>query len=290
MRRACIDIGSNTTRLLVADCDGDRLVELHHERVFTHVGRSRLPDGTIDGEKIRQLAEVVVRQVETAHQMGARRVRVVATAAIRGAPNRLALTEAVRAAAGVEVEILSDQTEARLAFAGVARTLGHRPQGQLGVVDVGGGSCELVVGNSPDEVTWWASFPVGSGELAHRYLASDPPADSELADVRGAVTRALDGIDVPQPVEAAAVGGSAGSLATLAGPVLDGAAFARAIRLLASHPAAHVARRFGLDVERVRLLPAGLLILQAAGERFGRPLQVGRGGVREGILLESAGG
>jgi exopolyphosphatase/guanosine-5'-triphosphate,3'-diphosphate pyrophosphatase len=118
---------------------------------------------------------------------------------------------AVRAAAGIEVEILSDEQEARLAFLGAARTLGHRPEGQLGVVDVGGGSSELVVGNPPDQVTWWASFGVGSGELAHRYLTSDPPSDGELSEVRRAVQSVLAGMDVPRPAEAAAVGGSAAS-------------------------------------------------------------------------------
>ncbi len=290
MRRACIDIGSNTTRLLVADCLGGALAEVHQERVFTHLGRSRLRDGKIDEEKIRELAEVVSGQLQAARALGAKEVRVVATAAIRGAANRETLAAAVKAAGAVELEVLSDQEEARLAFVGVARTLGHRPEGQLGVVDVGGGSSELVVGNAPDEITWWASLAVGSGTLADRYLASDPPAERELADVRHAVRAALEGIDGPRPAEAAAVGGSAASLARLAGPLLDGASFARAIGLLASQPAAQVALRFGLDAERVRLLPAGLLILQAAAELFGQPLQVGRGGVREGILLEGAGG
>lgn len=290
MRRACIDIGSNTTRLLVADCLAGALVEVHQERVFTHLVRSRLDDGTIDEDKIIQAAEVVADQLRAARTMGAEEVRVVATAAIRGAANREALAAAVKAATGVEVEVLSDREEARLAFVGVARSLGHRPEGQLGVIDVGGASSELVVGNSPDEVTWWASLAVGSGDLAHRYLASDPPAEGELADVRRAVRQAVEGIQVPHPAEAAAVGGSSASLTRLAGPLLDGAALAQAIRLLASQPAAQIARRFGLETERVRLLPAGLLVLQAAAELFGRPLQVGHGGVREAILLEGNGG
>jgi exopolyphosphatase/guanosine-5'-triphosphate,3'-diphosphate pyrophosphatase len=290
LRRACIDIGSNTTRLLVADCLGDRLVEIHQERVFTLVGRSRAQDGSIDEGKIRQLADVVVQQLRTARGLGAREVRVVATAAIRAAPNRMTLAAVVRAAAGVEVEVLSGQEEARLAFVGVAWGLEHQPDGQLGVADVGGGSSELVVGRPPNEISWWASFAVGSGDLAHRFLSSDPPAEGELAEVRREVVDALADVEVPRPAEAAAVGGSAASLARLAGPVLDAAAFARALGLLASQPAAQIARRFGLDVERVRLLPAGLLILQEAAERFGQPLQLGRGGVREGVLLEGARG
>jgi exopolyphosphatase / guanosine-5'-triphosphate,3'-diphosphate pyrophosphatase len=86
------------------------------------------------------------------------------------------------------------------------------------------------------------------------------------------------------------VGGSATSLHRLAGPLLDSAAFGRCLQLLCAERASEVARRFALDLERVRLLPAGLLILQAASERFGASLQIGRGGLREGILLEAAGG
>ena len=289
-RRACIDIGSNTTRLLVADCVEDRLVEVHQDRVFTHVGRHRDQDGSVEEEKIRHVAEVVLRQLQDARQIGAQEIRIVATAAVRNAPNGPALAAAVRAATGVEVEILSEEEEARLAFIGVARTLGHHPEGPLGVVDVGGGSSELVVGNPPDEVTWWASLEIGSGELAHRYLTSDPPAEAELAEVRRTVSGALSGVQAPQPSEVAAVGGSAASLFRLAGPLLDGAAFAHSIRVLVSQPAAQIAGQFGLDVERVRLLPAGLLILQAVGECFGRPLHLGHGGVREGVLLDGAGG
>jgi exopolyphosphatase/guanosine-5'-triphosphate,3'-diphosphate pyrophosphatase len=290
VRRACIDIGSNTTRLLVADCVGGGLVEVHQERDFTHVGRGRLQDGTIEEPKIRQVAEVVARQLRTAQALGAQEVRVVATAAIRSATNQRALTEAVKAACGLEVEIITDEEEARLAFVGVARTLDHRPSGTLGVVDVGGGSSEMVVGNPPDDITWWASFALGSGELARRCLASDPPTDDELAHARSVVTGALEGIDVPRPGEAAAVGGSAASLTRLAGGRLDGPTLTRSLGLLVGHPAAEIAERFDLDVERVRLLPAGLLILEAVGERFGQPLQLGRGGVREGVLLEGSDG
>jgi exopolyphosphatase / guanosine-5'-triphosphate,3'-diphosphate pyrophosphatase len=105
------------------------------------------------------------------------------------------------------------------------------------------------------------------------------------------VAGALNGLEVPHPVaEAVAVGGSATSLRRLAGPSLDGEAFTRALKLLCSGPAVDVARRFALDLDRVRLMPAGLLILQAASDRFGATLHVGRGGLREGILLEAANG
>ncbi len=161
------------------------------------------------------------------------------------------------------------------------------PGGDLGVVDVGGGSSELVVGVAPDQVRWCTSFGVGSGDLTAQVLRSDPPSSEELARARAQLADAVAGIDVPHPAEAVAVGGSAASLRRLAGPVLDATAFRRALGLLSGENAAEVARRFALDIERVRLLPAGLLILQAASELFGASLQIARGGVREGVLLEA---
>jgi exopolyphosphatase/guanosine-5'-triphosphate,3'-diphosphate pyrophosphatase len=156
------------------------------------------------------------------------------------------------------------------------------------VVDVGGGSSEMVVGTAPDQVTWSGSFGLGSGDLADRCLRSDPPSMDELAAAQAEARATLCATSVPHPSEAVAVGGSATSLHRLAGPVLDVEVFTRLLGLLTSLRAAEVARRFTLDVERVRLLPAGLVILQVASELFAAALQIGRGGVREGVLLEAS--
>jgi exopolyphosphatase / guanosine-5'-triphosphate,3'-diphosphate pyrophosphatase len=286
VRRACIDIGSNTTRLLVADCDGVRLVEVHQERAFTHVRRGLTAGQEIREEKITEVATVVAAQLQAALELGVSNVRCVATAAVRRAGNRDALAAAVRRSSGLEVEVLSAAEEARLAFAGAARTLGYDPAGPLGVVDAGGGSCELVVGTVPDQVSWFASFEIGSGVIADECLRSDPPTDEDVARARARVREALDGVRPPAAARVVAVGGSATSLRRIAGPVLDDDAFARTLALLAGARAAELARRFALDEDRARLLPAGLLILEAASELFGAPLEVANGGLREGLLLE----
>jgi exopolyphosphatase/guanosine-5'-triphosphate,3'-diphosphate pyrophosphatase len=288
VRRACIDIGSNTTRLLVAECDADQLLEVHQERAFTRIGRGLLQDGSIGPAKIAEVAETVARQHRLAVELGSEHVYAVATAAIRHAANGMALAAAVEAASGLAVRILTGEEEARLAFVGAARTLERTPAGTLGVVDVGGGSSELVVGTAPDRVTWWTSFGLGSGDLADQHLHSDPPSSAELSELRGAVARELEGLSTPRPGEAVAVGGSAASLRRLAGPTLDADAFERVLKLLAAEPRSEIARRFALDRERVRLLPAGLVILQAASELFGAALEIGRGGIREGVLLEAS--
>jgi exopolyphosphatase / guanosine-5'-triphosphate,3'-diphosphate pyrophosphatase len=286
VRRACIDIGSNTTRLLVADCDGERIAEIHQERAFTHVRRAMTGSGEIEPEKITELVGVVAGQLQRARDLGAVEVRGVATAAVRHAANREVLVSALRESCGLEVTVLSAAEEARLAFSGAARTLGRSPAGPLGVVDVGGGSSEMVVGTVPGQVDWYASFPVGSGQLTDECLRSDPPSAEEIGRARKRVAEVLDGVEPPPAECVVAVGGSATSLRRIAGPVLDVDAFGRVLGLLSDEPAVDVARRFALDPDRVRLLAAGLLILEAAANCFGAPLEVAQGGLREGLLLE----
>jgi exopolyphosphatase/guanosine-5'-triphosphate,3'-diphosphate pyrophosphatase len=287
VRRACIDIGSNTTRLLVAECESDRLQAVHQGRVFTRIGAGITSDGMIEEAKIAEVVSVVSAQLERARELGSGEVLGVATAAIRRAANGSALVRAIEHACGLKVQILSGEEEARLAFVGAAGTLGHRPLGALGVVDVGGGSSEIVVGTLPCEIGWWASCAIGSGDLADEYLRSDPPRAGELAAARARVAAVLEGVEAPLPREAVAVGGSATSMSRLAGSLLDPAAFERSFATLAGERAVEVARRFAIDRERVRLLPAGLLILEAVSNLLGTALQIGSGGIREGVLLQA---
>jgi exopolyphosphatase/guanosine-5'-triphosphate,3'-diphosphate pyrophosphatase len=288
VRRACIDIGSNTTRLLVAECGGPKLLEVYQERSFTRIGRALRHDGRISAEKLDEVARVVAEQRASAIELGALEIRCIATASIRRALNGSELVELVRhQCEGLRVEILSGEDEARLAFLGAARSLDGDPGGPLGVIDVGGGSCELVVGSAPDKVMWWKSLPLGSGEIAADYLDGDPPSDAAFEQARVRIADRLQGVLPPQVTAAVAVGGSSTSLRRLVGPVLDTGAFERSLSLLATERATDVARRFALDIERVRLLPAALLILQAVARRFTAPVAIGRGGIREGVLLEA---
>jgi exopolyphosphatase / guanosine-5'-triphosphate,3'-diphosphate pyrophosphatase len=286
MAYACIDIGSNTTRLLVAEAVDGQLRELLQQRTFTRIGKGRKREDAIDDAKIAEVADVVATQVRVAEELGAAELRAVATAAIRHAANGDALVAAIREAAGVDVHVLGGDEEARLAFVGATRTLGHHAPGDVGVVDVGGGSSELAIGTLADGVRWSASFRIGSGYLADAYLRSDPPSIAELNAVRQHVDGAFEGLEVETPALGVAVGGSATSLRRLVGAVLEHETLERGIRVLASTPIADVARRFELEPERVRLLPAGILILEAASDRMGVPLQIGRGGLREGVVLE----
>jgi exopolyphosphatase / guanosine-5'-triphosphate,3'-diphosphate pyrophosphatase len=286
---ACVDIGTNTTRVLVADAGPAGVREVLQRRSFTRIGRDLRADGHIPDAKIAEIAAVVDEQLAAARAAGAQTVRVVATAAIRAADNRDALLAALRARCGAEVHVLDGKEEARLAFLGAVRTLAAAPGGTIGVVDVGGGSTEIAVGTAQAGVAWSHSFAVGSGSLSDRHRRADPVDAAELDAMRVDAEAAFAGADPPHPGLALAVGGSAASLRRLVGPELGPDAMARALAVLTSAPAAEVAARCDIDIERVRLLPAGILVLGAAAQRLGQPLRIGCGGLREGVLLELAG-
>jgi exopolyphosphatase/guanosine-5'-triphosphate,3'-diphosphate pyrophosphatase len=283
---ACIDIGSNTTRLLVADANDGQLRELVTQRAFTRLGKSLNAGGAIPAAKIAEMAEVVRTQATVARQVGAERVVAVATAAIRNAPNREELLSAVEEAGRMTLEVLTGEEEARLSFVGATRTLLQPADGTIAVIDVGGGSSEIAVGEPDGRMAWSASFRIGSGFLADSYLRSDPPAVDELEKVRRHVTGTFEGLEPPPAGSAVAVGGTATSLRRLLGAELSHETLERGVRVLSSTPIADVAARFELDPERVRLLPAGILVLEAISDLLELPVRIARGGLREGVLLE----
>ena len=286
---ACIDIGSNTIRLLVAEADSGRLRELMAQRAFTRIGRSLVGGNKIPAEKLAETADVVSTQARLARELGADPIEVVATAAIRDARNGSELAATVEASTGLQVRILTGDEEAHLSFVGATKMLGVPVEGTVAVVDVGGGSTEIALGTVAGGVTWSESFRVGSGFLADAYLHSDPPAIAELHAVRQHAAGVFEGLDMPPAASAVAVGGSATSLRRLVGASLEHETFERALRVLASTPIAEVARRFDLDPERVRLLPAGIVLFEELSDRLGLPIQIGKGGLREGVILELIG-
>ena len=159
-------------------------------------------------------------------------------------------------------------------------------EGEVAVVDVGGGSSEVVVGSASEGLRSVQSFKIGSGSLADDFLSNDPPSPAELRAVREYIAEFFDGIEFEQPDQAVAVGGSATSLRTLVGAALEYETLERAIRVLTGDPIADVAKRFELDPRRVRILPTGVLLLEKLSELLGQPLQIGKGGLREGVILD----
>ena len=239
----CIDIGSNTTRLLVADAGNGRLREIVTQRAFTRLGKSLVKGGSIPPEKIAETAEVVASQTRIAREVGAETIVAVATAAIRNAPNGDELSAAVEGAGGMPLCVLSDVEEARLSFVGATRTMATPAEGTVAVIDVGGGSSELAIGDPDGTMRWSESFRIGSGFLADSYLRSDPPSVAELEAVRRHVAGTFEGLEPPPADSAVAVGGTATSLRRLVGAELSHETLERGIRVLSVTPIDDVARR-----------------------------------------------
>jgi exopolyphosphatase/guanosine-5'-triphosphate,3'-diphosphate pyrophosphatase len=283
---AAIDIGSNTTRLLVAEPMDGQLKKVMEQRAYTRINKAIRDAGEIPAEKAAEVAEVVATQVRLARELGAEEIRAVATAAMREASNGAAVAEQICEQAGVPVEVLSEQQEGRLSFIGATKTLGHPVEGRVGVVDVGGGSSEVILGTVPGGVQEVRSWRVGSGVLADELIAADPPSPAEIRKVRDRIEDLFAGVEIEQPAQAVAVGGSATSLRRLVGAVLEYETLERGVRVLCGDPAAEVARRFELDPQRVRILATGVLLLEKLSELLGQPLQIGKGGLREGVVLD----
>jgi len=186
------------------------------------------------------------------------------------------------------MRVLSGEEEARLAFAGVSGTLRGPVEGRLVVVDVGGWSTEVVLGTREAGVGWSASYRLGSGLLADVYLHGDPPDTRELAAVTAHVSEVLAPLDLPRPDRAVAVGGSATSVRRIVGPELSRRALERTLQLLSQSTCDEVATRINLHPERVRLMPAGIAIMHELARRLDVDLELGNGGLREGVVLELA--
>jgi exopolyphosphatase/guanosine-5'-triphosphate,3'-diphosphate pyrophosphatase len=272
--------------VLVAEPIDGQLKKVMEQRAYTRINKALDGDGAILDAKVDEVCDVVATQVRLAKELGAKEIRAVATAAVREASNSDEVAAAIGDAAGVRVEVLSDEEEGRLSFIGATKTLGHPVEGRVGVVDVGGGSTEVILGTVPGGASEVRSWRVGSGVLANELISSDPPSAAEIRKVRDRIDDIFAGVEIEHPTQAVAVGGSATSLRRLVGAVLEYETLERGIRVLCGDPAAEVARRFELDPERVRILTTGVLLLEKVSELLGQPLQIGKGGLREGVVLD----
>jgi exopolyphosphatase/guanosine-5'-triphosphate,3'-diphosphate pyrophosphatase len=262
--------------------------ELAAVREFTLLGTAAGEDGVIPHAKMVETAEAVAAQVDTARRLGARLITIVGTAVLRNAPNTDDLAGEVERLTGFPLNVLSEEAEAELSFLGATTASDLDSDGPVAVADVGGGSSELAVGVPGERPTWWHSIALGSAALARECLTKDPPTHEEVARCRDRAAEVVRRLSPPEVTVALAVGGSATSLRLLAGPRLDDRALERALHLLAHAACADVARDHEIDVRRVKLLPAGIAILAAIAGLLGVPLQVARGGLREGAILRLA--
>jgi exopolyphosphatase/guanosine-5'-triphosphate,3'-diphosphate pyrophosphatase len=286
-RYAVIDVGTNTVRLLVAEQVDGRLVPAHTDKELVRLGRDLASDGRISERSLGHVSDTLRSFSGVARKLGAKDLRIIATSAAREAENGDELAARVLAETGHELEIIDGDREAQLAWVGALNALDEPWEGEVGVVDVGGGSTEIVVGTITDGIHFSRSYKLGSGRLTDLCIEHDPPRPHELERVRGIIEETLPPIGViPQPQHASGVAGSASNLRRMVGPLLDTEALDRAVRILCEHPSRRIARRFELEQERVRIMPAGALILHACAVRLGVPLWFCKGGIREGAVLD----
>jgi len=282
MRVAVIDIGSNTARLLVAAKRGPDVRPIREERAYLGLGAEIVRHGAVPEHKLAEAAAISRRYAGVARKSGATRIEVLVTAPGRQGRDPERLVEALARAAGVSVRVLSAEEEGELAYRGA--TAGADPRsGTVAVCDIGGGSTEIAVGIPPAPPSWLRSLDLGALRLTAQTLPSDPPTSAELGEAQAAAERCLADVVPPMPQTAYAVGGSARALTKVAGKrTLGERELTQALELVSARRAAKIAKAYGLDEERARVLPAGAIILRAVALRLGVPLELGRGGLREG--------
>jgi exopolyphosphatase/guanosine-5'-triphosphate,3'-diphosphate pyrophosphatase len=280
-----IDVGSNTVRLLVAKRRKGGIFRVHEEREPLGLGEDVELHGRIPEDKLARAAAVAGELAEQARSLGCTSVEILLTSPGRQAANGEELREALAHGSGLVARILSSDEEARLAYFGALSAVRSR-RGSVAVVDVGGGSAQLVVGTAESGPVWARSVDLGSLRLTRRLLRTDPPAYEELAAARTEVERSFASVTPPLPQVALATGGTARALKRVAGRRrLEQTHIEDALEELAGRSSDELVRRYDLAPERARTLAAGALILAEAQRRLGLPLEVARGGVREGAAL-----
>ncbi len=294
--RAVIDIGSNTIEVLVAHSQPNELQTIEHQSTLARLGESVNENGEISSDKMKTAVDAVRKYQELAKQHGAEQILALATEALREASNKQEFVDTVKRETGVEVQLISGYVEATLDYFG-ATSSQDAPKG-AGVLDVGGGSTEIVIAKNGD-IRWLTSFPLGSGTIHDRFLHSDPATHQEMQAARSFLTDYIQRLHLPETPPALIVtGSSASSLLKLAQHAfkLDEQTRSLTYRdlcacqgLLNALPAAEIAKRFEQDIDRARILAAGSLVMQIAMEYLHlNEIHVSSHGVREGTLLACA--
>jgi len=190
VRRAVIDIGTNSVKLLVADVTGRQVAPVHEESRQTRLGKGFYDTRRLQPEPIARTAEAVWEFAETAKDHGTKSIRVIATSAAREAVNPKDLTDSIFRACQLKTEIITGAREADWAFQGVA-TDAKLAKHPLLLLDVGGGSTEFILGHGQKK-NFAHSFPLGTVRLMEQFPLSDPPTRGEFSKCRDWVRKLFD--------------------------------------------------------------------------------------------------
>lgn len=300
-RVAVIDVGSNSTRLLVADVDGGVSVVERQSRV-TRLGRGVDLSGQLSDEAIEAACAAIADYVAICQAAGTERVASIATSAVRDAGNGEAFVAELRERFALSARVLDGEEEACLTYRGATEE--RPPTSPTLVIDIGGGSTEMIVGTG-ERIDFHDSLQVGVVRHTERHISGDPPTAVELealsGDVRALIEASLDGHDEARASAGIAVAGTPTSLAAIElelepydpsrvhGHVLSMKAIQRLLSRLASAPLTERAAIRGLHPDRAPTIIAGTVILIEAMRAFDlERIQVSEHDILFGMALEAA--
>jgi exopolyphosphatase/guanosine-5'-triphosphate,3'-diphosphate pyrophosphatase len=300
-RVAVIDVGSNSTRLLIADVDGGVSVLERQSRV-TRLGRGVDLSGQLADEAIEAACAAIADYVAICGEAGAEQVAAIATSAVRDASNGSAFVAELRERFALSARVLDGEQEARLTYRGA--TSHKPPTTPTLVIDIGGGSTEMIVGTGT-EIAFHASLQAGVVRHTERHISGDPPTAVELealaGDVRVLIDDALAGHGEAHASSGIAVAGTPTSLAAVElglepydpsrvhGHVLSLETIQRLLSQFASAPLAERAAIPGLHPDRAPTIIAGGVILIEAMRAFGLDrIEASEHDILYGMALETA--
>lgn len=288
---AALDIGSNTIKLTVADVSGGRVTPIAGLAEVIRIGEGVTPGGRLREDRIELAVTTIQGFVGFARARGAASIHAVATEAVRTAANGQEFLDRLKSDAGIDARAIDGAEEAALTSAGVLSQID--PGGRILIVDIGGGSTELIAAQDGD-VSGSTSLPIGSGNLTDAHVHTDPPLPGELDAIEQVV------LDVSGPYFAGQVHaferlvlvGGAGEYLMIvlgaSGPV-PVAQIEQARRTVLTRTAAELAATTGAPLVRARVLPAGFSIARAIARRSGSAsVESVANGLRIGLLLAAA--
>lgn len=281
-RVAVIDIGTNSTRLLVADVTGTTVDEVERRTTVTRLGRGVDHSGRLSADAIEAVCETVAGYVALIAESGAEATSVIATSAVRDAENGSAFVAELRERFALDAEVFDGDLEAQTTYLGT--TAGRSGDEVLLVADIGGGSTELIIGQGKRPL-FHRSLQAGVVRHTERMLANDPPGASELErladDLGRLIAKALEGEQIPEVEHGVAVAGTPASLVAVdlrldpydpeqvEGHVLRLGTVQHWLSKLSSMPLEQRKQVTGLHPDRAEAIVAGLVILIEIMRTFG---------------------
>ena len=295
---ASIDIGTNTILLLIARIEGETFRPLSDRETVVRLGEGLRKSGLLSQEAMKRGVQTLAHYMEHCRAMGVQKVFAVGTSALREAKNSNDFLKMVKDKLDLNIEVISGEEEASLSFLAVTRDL-KETEKQILVVDVGGGSTELILGKG-EHVSQWVSLPLGLVHFTEQFLTSDPVRDREWEMMVEVIKRVLSKIPHPdQSVSMVSVGGTGTTLASVEQGlkefdpgkihhfVLTKDAIRNQLLLYRSKTIEERKKIPGLAPARVDVILAGGTILYMAMEEFGGPsVLISCHGVRYGLLYK----